>query len=426
MEQVVRRKHDRTEKANVFQKRLVWDYLYKEEFVGVMMILSEPTAVDKQKRMETDLFKVFQEFDEDKGGSIDAKELGEAMAKMGRPVSSEQLEMMIARADREGKGEVSFVDFAALFGIEASPIDYNTVDRNEQLNKLAEARAAFLAFDLDKSETIDVTELSAIMKTMGMKLSVEELDKMMKSVDEDGSGEIDFKEFCQLLGFEWSDDFDIDIKEIDASRESEKKKKSKPGVSGVETEDGRHVIQGSDAPNGTFLCGDPSGVTKVVMSPCGKFFGVCSVDEHVAVYEIVGSKSRKKASFKEHTHIVNSMAWSPDSSKFVSVGADKQMILWHVGRAEVVTKVKAHSSYIRDVAWAKDNSLIATASSDKTVKLWYPNTCQQRKVRADAPHSRPVLWAGFGHRCCAPCVQCQSFFESFATPSRSCLGTQTG
>lgn len=60
MGQVIKRKHDRTEKANVFQKRLVWDYLYKEEFVSVMMILSEPTAVDKQKRMEADLFKVFQ------------------------------------------------------------------------------------------------------------------------------------------------------------------------------------------------------------------------------------------------------------------------------------------------------------------------------------------------------------------------------
>jgi hypothetical protein len=53
----------------------------------------------------------------------------------------------------------------------------------------------------DRSDTIDVTELSAIMKTMGMKLSQAELDKMMRSVDVDGSGEIDFKEFCQLLGY---------------------------------------------------------------------------------------------------------------------------------------------------------------------------------------------------------------------------------
>jgi len=105
-----------------------------------------------------------------------------------------------------------------------------SVCRNEQLTKLAEARNAFLAFDLDKSDSIDVTELSAIMKTMGMKLTSEELDKMMKSVDEDGSGEIDFKEFCQLLGFEWNDDFDIDIKEIDQRREGKKETKKRPGT----------------------------------------------------------------------------------------------------------------------------------------------------------------------------------------------------
>ena len=62
------------------------------------------------------------------------------MEKMGRVVTPEQLQQMISRVDREGTGEVSFVDFAALFGIEASPIDYASADRNEQLSKLAEAR----------------------------------------------------------------------------------------------------------------------------------------------------------------------------------------------------------------------------------------------------------------------------------------------
>ena len=46
-----------------------------------------------------------------------------------RPVTQEQLDLMIARVDREGTGEVSFVDFAALFGVDATPIDYGTADR---------------------------------------------------------------------------------------------------------------------------------------------------------------------------------------------------------------------------------------------------------------------------------------------------------
>ena len=127
-------------------------------------------------------------------------------------------------------------------------------------------------------------ELSAIMKTMGMKLTTKELDQMMKSVDEDGSGEIDFKEFCQLLGFEWSDEFAIDLKEIDERRTGgkEKEQKQKQGFSEV----GDNVIQGFGAPSGTFLTSDAGGATMVCFSPCGKLFGVCSVDEHVTIYEV--------------------------------------------------------------------------------------------------------------------------------------------
>eukprot|EP00960_Hanusia_phi_P065411 766085-Hanusia_phi.AAC.2 len=35
MEKVIQRKHDRVEKAAMFQKRLCWDYMFKEEFIKV-------------------------------------------------------------------------------------------------------------------------------------------------------------------------------------------------------------------------------------------------------------------------------------------------------------------------------------------------------------------------------------------------------
>ena len=65
------------------------------------------------------------------------------------------------QVDQEGTGEINFVAFAALFGIKAQQIDYAEAGRAEQLNQLSEARAAFKAFDLDKSDSIDVTELGA-------------------------------------------------------------------------------------------------------------------------------------------------------------------------------------------------------------------------------------------------------------------------
>lgn len=37
---------------------------------------------------------------------------------------------------------------------------------------------------------------------MGKQMTKKEVDEMLSTVDEDGSGEIDFKEFCQLLEIE--------------------------------------------------------------------------------------------------------------------------------------------------------------------------------------------------------------------------------
>ncbi len=70
-------------------------------------------------------------------------------------VSPEQLQQMINKVDSQGTGEIGFVDFALLFGIEASPIDYASADRQDQLQKLSEARSAFLAFDQVRHASVD-------------------------------------------------------------------------------------------------------------------------------------------------------------------------------------------------------------------------------------------------------------------------------
>ena len=58
MEKVIQRKHDSVQKANLFQRRLVWDCMYKEEFIKVMLLLSEPHELDRAKQIEKEIFKV--------------------------------------------------------------------------------------------------------------------------------------------------------------------------------------------------------------------------------------------------------------------------------------------------------------------------------------------------------------------------------
>eukprot|EP00429_Kryptoperidinium_foliaceum_P072177 CAMPEP_0176052020 /NCGR_PEP_ID=MMETSP0120_2-20121206/25863_1 /TAXON_ID=160619 /ORGANISM="Kryptoperidinium foliaceum, Strain CCMP 1326" /LENGTH=177 /DNA_ID=CAMNT_0017385459 /DNA_START=57 /DNA_END=590 /DNA_ORIENTATION=+ len=57
----------------------------------------------------------------------------------------------------------------------------------------------FDAYDADGSGSIDDKELKVMMRDMGLVLSTEELVAMILEVDEDGSGEMEFGEFCAMM-----------------------------------------------------------------------------------------------------------------------------------------------------------------------------------------------------------------------------------
>ena len=64
---------------------------------------------------------------------------------------------------------------------------------------LASYKEAFSVFDKDGSGTVSTSELGEMMSALGQNLSAEELDAMVEEVDADGSGEIDFDEFCACM-----------------------------------------------------------------------------------------------------------------------------------------------------------------------------------------------------------------------------------
>ena len=57
----------------------------------------------------------------------------------------------------------------------------------------------FEMFDVDNDKSISVKELSTIMRSLGQNPTEEEVSKMMEDADDDGSGTIDFFEFCNLM-----------------------------------------------------------------------------------------------------------------------------------------------------------------------------------------------------------------------------------
>jgi Ca2+-binding EF-hand superfamily protein len=357
--------------------------MFKEEFIKVMVIMSAPEVINKQKEAEAALFDIFQQFDEDRSGTIDCNELGKAMEQMGRPMTEDQIENLIVQIDSEGTGAINFVDFASIFGIKATPIDYEATHRADLLAHLAEARATFKTFDFDHSESIDIHELKAIMLAMGRKMSEDQLQKMMNTVDLDGSGEIDFQEFCALLGIEWDEQFGLDLKEIDAfSKANAPKDKNKRRQSVTKKDENREVGNTDNiGPCGMTVTTDPAGYKFLKFSPNGNFLAISGFDSTVKIYEVKSNgKTRRLCSLREHSHTVLCVDWSPLSDRVVTVAADRMLHMWHVKKQICVQSVKAHSAYVRCVEWSRDGTMIATCSSDKTVKLWSPVTLVQTKL----------------------------------------------
>ncbi|KAG2499977.1 hypothetical protein HYH03_002262 [Edaphochlamys debaryana] len=65
--------------------------------------------------------------------------------------------------------------------------------------KRREYREAFSLFDKDGNEKITTKELGIVMRSLGQNPTEKELQAMIREVDTDGNGTVDFNEFCKLM-----------------------------------------------------------------------------------------------------------------------------------------------------------------------------------------------------------------------------------
>ena len=65
--------------------------------------------------------------------------------------------------------------------------------------QLEEFREVFNLFDKDGGGTISASELGTVMRSLGQNPSETEVENMIREVDMDGNGEIDFEEFCKHM-----------------------------------------------------------------------------------------------------------------------------------------------------------------------------------------------------------------------------------
>ncbi|KAG4071384.1 hypothetical protein HA402_004088 [Bradysia odoriphaga] len=135
-----------------------------------------------------DFQEAFSLFDKNRNGSISTKELGTVMRSLGQNPTDAELQDMINEVDADGNGTIEFPEFVTMM-----------VHKMRDMDSEEEIREAFKVFDRDGKGFITAVELRHVMTSLGEKLTDEEVDEMIRSVDVDGDGQINYEEFVTMM-----------------------------------------------------------------------------------------------------------------------------------------------------------------------------------------------------------------------------------
>ncbi len=74
--------------------------------------------------------------------------------------------------------------------------------------------------------------------------------------------------------------------------------------------------------------------------------------------------------YRGHSDIVYSVAWSPDGTRLASGSNDKTVQIWNARDGSQLFTYRGHSDGVWSVVWSPDGSRIASCSRDKAMQVW--------------------------------------------------------
>lgn len=144
---------------------------------------------------EDEVQKVFKRFDTNSDGKISGEELGGVMRALGSDTSRDEVNRMMQEIDTDKDGFISLEEFAAFCKGDSL---YGSADGGGD-GGAKELRDAFDLYDQDHDGFISVKELHQILNRLGERCSEDDCATMIKSVDSDGDGRVNFDEFKKMM-----------------------------------------------------------------------------------------------------------------------------------------------------------------------------------------------------------------------------------
>lgn len=131
------------------------------------------------------LKELFKMIDTDNSGTITFDELKDGLRRVGSELMESEIKALMDAADIDNSGTIDYGEFLA------ATMHLNKMERDENLV------SAFSFFDKDGSGYITIDELQQACRQFG--LSDVHLDEMIKEIDQDNDGQIDYNEFAAMM-----------------------------------------------------------------------------------------------------------------------------------------------------------------------------------------------------------------------------------
>ncbi|KAH7469206.1 hypothetical protein KRP22_004344 [Phytophthora ramorum] len=162
---------------------------------------SEPPRDPNGKFTDKEILEAFQAFDLDHNNYVGAAEIRHVLINIGEAPTDEEVDEMIKMVDKDGDGQVSFDEFYAMVTKGKQPPPGLGVAATSPEKAAAAgpggAASGAQAIQLRNQRKMALEEFA---RDNGIKPeSVKKAYKRFQATDKDGSGQIDYSEFCEVL-----------------------------------------------------------------------------------------------------------------------------------------------------------------------------------------------------------------------------------